>query len=141
MLISQTENYNHSFSFSLNGVQISIRNNSSLFTIDEAHYCGTHQHHVAELHYVYSGSEIVTILNRKEKREDEYNVEAGQLLIVFPQTYHALLGSKSFSRLTFTVEAIEEDPGAFSKKVVEAFGHQNDKCRIIEDKYLQSTFG
>lgn len=140
MSTTQTENYSHSFSFSLNGVTVGIHNNSKLFSFNEPHYCSEHRHHVTEIHYVYAGSEIVTILNKKEKREERYCVEAGQLLIIFPQTYHATNENSAFSRLTFTVEAIEEVPSVFSKKVTDALNAGKDTCTIIEDKYLSNTF-
>lgn len=135
----KNEMYQYSFPFSINDTRFIIHNNSSILSFQEDSYRATHCHHVAEIHYVYQGSETVNILNVEKKREDVYNVSAGQLLLIRPYMYHAMSNRGSLSRLTFTLEALPQKNSDFSRYVYEAFNNGSEPL-IVQNKYLQDAF-
>lgn len=135
----KNEMYQYSFPFSINDTRFIIHNNSSILSFQEDSYRSTHCHHVTEIHYVYQGNEKVSVLNVEKKREDVYNVSAGQLLLIRPYMYHAMSNKGFLSRLTFTLEALPQKDSDFSKYVAEAFTGGSEPL-IVQNKYLQDTF-
>lgn len=135
----QSENYRHSFSFAINDVLFIIHNNSTIFNFDDDYYTSAHYHHVAEIHYVYEGSQTIKIINKEKKREDTYSIEAGQLLLIHPYVYHAIGSTGRLTRLTFTIEAIVQKQTEFAKSITEII-NRPDAPLILRNKYLNDTF-
>ena len=124
------------FSFAINGSTFYIRNNASIFSLSEFR-TGMHQHHVAEIHYLYSGSERLTYIDPELHRENVMTVEEGQLLLIPPHIFHSMESNSHILRITFTFEI--QGSSDFYKLGTNAISEMK-KPSVFSDDYFRSVF-